>query len=621
MSSAEDEYVVATGCCASIQWMKSQLSDYDIHYKMVPIFCDNISAISISNNPVLHSRTKHIDIRYHFIRDHILKRDIELHFIPVEYQLADIFTKPLDETTFTRLKAEEFWSTAVAYDPSPPIDETEQRPLRVYLIKFSVLNGQRHLTLDFNTFCSSTGLDYKNGKCVGHPESDVVKKESRKIDINPTYLDKTPVQNNSFPVATEVDIRKIIYSDLVTMLLNKSKLKYVAYPRFISCALQVLLGCDYTQDPNFGYLPGILSNCNFTKDPSKVTNIELTAHMIAVNNQKESVSPLPFSAKKKKVKSQTMTHTLPKSQGPKASESLPQTRKKSNKDPERNKQLAGMGLPSTHLDEGTRKSKLLTKGTKSDPKDLVRNIQPIDMGLPSMVPSEDTGKTKPVDETQSTTLRYQTLTDNEGKTSSKMEPGTQPLKFTAYVDVQAFLLSDDEMLQESDDDEVFGAGEDMDEDPQEPLNKTTPPYQVSQEVSQVLFNKLTEDSWDKHVAAASSYVNLKTSIKEFLHQSFDKHSNNDVALRNFQTLLSNFKVDHNTSMRRIMKLLNAIHNFVKDNPALNKIILKASKAYTQHSSNLTELLSLFKTSDFASLKIIMESLHDISNKKDAKFAN
>ncbi|GKB01459.1 retrovirus-related pol polyprotein from transposon TNT 1-94 [Tanacetum coccineum] len=86
--------------------MKSQLSDYDIHYKMVPIFCDNTSAIAISNNPVLHSRTKHIDIRYHFIRDHILKGDIELHFIPTEYQLADIFTKTLDEPTFTRLKAE-----------------------------------------------------------------------------------------------------------------------------------------------------------------------------------------------------------------------------------------------------------------------------------------------------------------------------------------------------------------------------------------------------------------------------------------------------------------------------------------------------------------------------------
>ncbi|GJZ90777.1 retrovirus-related pol polyprotein from transposon TNT 1-94 [Tanacetum coccineum] len=73
MSSAEAEYVAAAGCCASILWMKSQLSDYDIHYKMVPIFCDNTSAIAISNNPVLHLRTKHIDIRYHFIRDHILK--------------------------------------------------------------------------------------------------------------------------------------------------------------------------------------------------------------------------------------------------------------------------------------------------------------------------------------------------------------------------------------------------------------------------------------------------------------------------------------------------------------------------------------------------------------------
>nr|GEU98672.1 retrovirus-related Pol polyprotein from transposon TNT 1-94 [Tanacetum cinerariifolium] len=106
MSSAKAEYVVAAGCCASILWMTSQLSDYDIHYKMVPIFCSNTSAIAISNNPVLHSRTKHNDIRYHFIRDHILNGDTELHFIPTEYQLADIFTKPLDEPTFTRLKAE-----------------------------------------------------------------------------------------------------------------------------------------------------------------------------------------------------------------------------------------------------------------------------------------------------------------------------------------------------------------------------------------------------------------------------------------------------------------------------------------------------------------------------------
>ncbi|GJZ92672.1 hypothetical protein Tco_0664737 [Tanacetum coccineum] len=88
---------------APLMKLKSQLNDYDIIYEKVLIYCDNTSAIAISNNPVLHSRTKHIDIRYHFIRDHILKGDIELHFIPTQYQLADIFTKPLHEPTFKRL--------------------------------------------------------------------------------------------------------------------------------------------------------------------------------------------------------------------------------------------------------------------------------------------------------------------------------------------------------------------------------------------------------------------------------------------------------------------------------------------------------------------------------------
>ncbi|GKE62834.1 hypothetical protein Tco_1513201 [Tanacetum coccineum] len=60
MSSAEAEYVATARCCANILWMKSQLTDYDIIYEKVPIFCDNTSAITISNNPILHSRTKHI---------------------------------------------------------------------------------------------------------------------------------------------------------------------------------------------------------------------------------------------------------------------------------------------------------------------------------------------------------------------------------------------------------------------------------------------------------------------------------------------------------------------------------------------------------------------------------
>ncbi|GKD89323.1 hypothetical protein Tco_1364830, partial [Tanacetum coccineum] len=105
-TSAEAEYVAVAGCCANILWMKNHLSDYDIIYEKVPIFCDNTSAIAISNNLVLHSRTKHIDIIYHFTRDHIIKGDTEFHFIPTQYQLADIFIKPLKETTFKRLIVE-----------------------------------------------------------------------------------------------------------------------------------------------------------------------------------------------------------------------------------------------------------------------------------------------------------------------------------------------------------------------------------------------------------------------------------------------------------------------------------------------------------------------------------
>ncbi|KAJ9547529.1 hypothetical protein OSB04_020072 [Centaurea solstitialis] len=105
-STAEAEYVATGSCCAQILWMKNQLQDYDQQLTQVPILCDNSSAIAIANNPVLHSRSKHIDIRYHVIRDHISKGDIELHFIHTEYQLADLFTKPLDEARFNFLVGE-----------------------------------------------------------------------------------------------------------------------------------------------------------------------------------------------------------------------------------------------------------------------------------------------------------------------------------------------------------------------------------------------------------------------------------------------------------------------------------------------------------------------------------
>ncbi|KAK1396495.1 hypothetical protein POM88_006358 [Heracleum sosnowskyi] len=105
-STAEAEYIAAGSCCAQILWMKNQLLDYGLVLNNIPIFCDNTSVIAISDNPVQHSRTKHIDIRHHFIREHVERGTVKLIYVPTEKQLADIFTKPLDEATFNRLVSE-----------------------------------------------------------------------------------------------------------------------------------------------------------------------------------------------------------------------------------------------------------------------------------------------------------------------------------------------------------------------------------------------------------------------------------------------------------------------------------------------------------------------------------
>ncbi|XP_022682218.1 uncharacterized protein LOC101773699 [Setaria italica] len=78
LSTSEVEYISAGSCCAQFLWMKAHLQDYGIKIKQVPLPCDNESAVKIATNPVQHSRTKHIDIRHHFIRDHQAKVDITI---------------------------------------------------------------------------------------------------------------------------------------------------------------------------------------------------------------------------------------------------------------------------------------------------------------------------------------------------------------------------------------------------------------------------------------------------------------------------------------------------------------------------------------------------------------
>jgi hypothetical protein len=106
LSNAEVEYVVAGQCCVQLLWMRQTLRDFGYNLSKVPLLCDNESAIRLANNPIEHSRTKHIDIRHYFLRDHQQKGDIDIFHISTENQLADIFTKPLNEKTFCRLRSE-----------------------------------------------------------------------------------------------------------------------------------------------------------------------------------------------------------------------------------------------------------------------------------------------------------------------------------------------------------------------------------------------------------------------------------------------------------------------------------------------------------------------------------
>nr|GEV41086.1 hypothetical protein [Tanacetum cinerariifolium] len=95
ISSTKAKYIALSSCCAQILWMRSQLSDYGLGFNKIPIYCDNKSAIALCCNNVQHSRSKHIDIRYHFIKEQVENGVIELYFINTEYQLADLFTKAL----------------------------------------------------------------------------------------------------------------------------------------------------------------------------------------------------------------------------------------------------------------------------------------------------------------------------------------------------------------------------------------------------------------------------------------------------------------------------------------------------------------------------------------------
>ena len=86
---------------AEVSWLRILFKELRIFLSHVPVlWCDNASAIALSANPVFHSRTKHIDVDYHYVREKVLRRDLCVRFMSGKDNLADIFTKPLPSPSF-----------------------------------------------------------------------------------------------------------------------------------------------------------------------------------------------------------------------------------------------------------------------------------------------------------------------------------------------------------------------------------------------------------------------------------------------------------------------------------------------------------------------------------------
>jgi hypothetical protein len=100
---AEAEYVDTGSCYVQLLWIRQTLKDYGYTMNHVRLLCDNESVIKIVYNLCVHSRIKHIYIWHHFLRDHAIKEKIVISHAGTNDQLADIFTKPLDEKQFCEL--------------------------------------------------------------------------------------------------------------------------------------------------------------------------------------------------------------------------------------------------------------------------------------------------------------------------------------------------------------------------------------------------------------------------------------------------------------------------------------------------------------------------------------
>nr|GEV35219.1 hypothetical protein [Tanacetum cinerariifolium] len=299
------------------------------------------------------------------------------------------------------------------------------------------------------------------------------------------------------------------------------------------------------------------------------------------------------------------------------------------------------------LDEGTRKLQPLPEGTTTDPKDSGGNVYPADKGLHSMVSDEGTIKTKTLPEgphrdkdskglkpfanmeplttlisdlsgtnakyqanqTLSARLRYQSLTKNKGKNSSKVEPNSQTLLLTTITDVQALLLSDEELMEDSEDD-VFKAEDEMDEDIHHIDKEETQSSSPNKEQLESSHAHDTESYFDsscpealnkydnvlpvteRQLEATAPYADLNGEIDRFHDVAYKVYKGTEAAFNTYEKLIVKFQAQYVKDAENILGSLNFIQDVVKEDPTINKKVNEATEAYKKSLTNLTKLLSL-----------------------------
>nr|GEX81750.1 hypothetical protein [Tanacetum cinerariifolium] len=199
------------------------------------------------------------------------------------------------------------------------------------------------------------------------------------------------------------------------------------------------------------------------------------------------------------------------------------------------------------------------------------NLQ-TELEQPSPTPVADPSRTLAkyqADQNHFTRLRCRSLTKNEGKTSYEGELGNQPLFLLTAPNVQALLLSDEELMDESEDEE-----------------------------------------------STALYANLKSEIEGFHGATYKVHKVTEAAFNTYEKLRVKFQARYGKDAKIILGSLKVIQDVVKEGPALNKKVIEANESYTKNLTNLTELLSLIKSFDFEGLNSSVESLRASPLKQD-----